>query len=78
MVYKSVDHGKLWSICFLQQHLFLVPCEVKQPALLDMLSHFHGLDTLTDHGSRPISAGGFAWLFNNYSSSPNGLLVNSP
>ena len=22
MVYKSVDHGKLWSICFLQQHLF--------------------------------------------------------
>ena len=24
MVYKSVDHRKLWSICFLQQHLFLV------------------------------------------------------
>ena len=22
MVYKSVDHEKLWSICFLQQHLF--------------------------------------------------------
>ena len=24
MVYKSVDHGKLWSICFLQQHLFFL------------------------------------------------------
>ena len=73
MVYKSVDHGKLWSICFLQEHLFLVTCEVKQPTLLNMLRHFRGLDTLTDHGSRPISTGGFARLFNNYSSSPNGL-----
>ena len=24
MVYKSVDHGKLWSICFLQQHLIFL------------------------------------------------------
>ena len=30
MVYKSVDHGKLWSICFSQWHLFLVSCEVSR------------------------------------------------
>ena len=30
MLYKSVDHGKLWSICFLQWHLFLVSCEVSR------------------------------------------------
>ena len=30
MVYKSVEHGKLWSICFLQWHLFLVSCEVSR------------------------------------------------
>ena len=24
MVYKSVDHGKVWSICFLQEHLFFL------------------------------------------------------
>ena len=39
MVYKSVDHGKLWSICFLQLHVFSVSCEVSRK----MLHHFHGL-----------------------------------
>ena len=38
MVYESVDHGKLWSICFLQYYLFLVSCEVSRK----MLRHFHG------------------------------------
>ena len=38
MVYKSVDHGKLWSICFLQQHIFFYEKpKTKQPALRDML-----------------------------------------
>ena len=61
MDYKRVDHGKLWSICFLQKHLFLVSCEVKQPALLDRLRHFH-VYTLIDHSSRPISTRGLAQL----------------
>ena len=44
MVYKSVDHGKLWSICFLQWHLlFYEKPKTKQPALCDMLYHVHGL-----------------------------------
>ena len=47
MVYKSVDHGKLWSICFLQYHLFFYE-KTKQSALRDMLRHFHGV-----HSHRP-------------------------
>ena len=44
MVYKSVDHGKLWSICFLQYHLFFYEKpKTKQPALRDMLPDFYGL-----------------------------------
>ena len=44
MVYKSVDHEKLWSICFLQWHLlFYEKPKTKQPALCDMLYHVHGL-----------------------------------
>ena len=43
MVYKSVDRGKLWSICFLQQHLLVVSCEVSRKITRDMLRHFHGL-----------------------------------
>lgn len=27
MVYKSVNHGKLWSICFVQQHFFQFPAK---------------------------------------------------
>ena len=40
--HKSVDHGKLWSICFLQQHLFFYE-KAKQTAARDMLRHFHGV-----------------------------------
>ena len=44
MVYKSVDHGKLWSICLLQYHLFFYEKpKTKQPALRDMLRDFYGL-----------------------------------
>ena len=44
MVYKSVDHGKLWSICLLQYHLvFYEKPKTKQPALRDMLRDFYGL-----------------------------------
>ena len=48
-------------VFFLQKQLFLVSCEVKQPALLERLRHFH-LYTLIDHSSRPISTRGFAQL----------------
>ena len=44
MVYKSVDRGKLWPICFLQERLFFYEKpKTKQPALCDMLRHFFGL-----------------------------------
>ena len=44
MVYKSVDNGKLWSICFYNNiYFFTKKTKTKQPALRDMLRHFHGL-----------------------------------
>ena len=44
MVYKSVDQGKLWSICFLPYIFFFYEKpKTKQLALRDMLRHFHGL-----------------------------------
>ena len=43
MVYKSVEHGKLWSICFLQEHLFLRKTKNKTTGTAHMLRHFHGL-----------------------------------
>ena len=43
MVYKSVDHGKLWSICFLPWLFLYKRPKTKEPALCDMLCHFHGL-----------------------------------
>ena len=70
MVYKSVDHGKLWSICFF--YLFFLP-KTKQPAL-GVTSHVtchvshvtcHVIPmvyTLIDLSSRPISAQGFTQL----------------
>ena len=44
MAYKNVDRGKLWSICFLQYHLFFYEKpKTKQSALRDMLRDFYGL-----------------------------------
>ena len=41
MVYKSVDHGKLWSICFYNNNYFFYEKpKTKQPALRDMLRYF--------------------------------------
>ena len=45
MIYKSVDHGKLWSICFYNNIFFYE--ETKQPALRDMLRHFFGKYSLS-------------------------------
>ena len=46
MIYKSVDHGKLWSICF-YNNIFFCYEETKQPALRDMLRHFFGKYSLS-------------------------------
>ena len=44
MVYKSVDHGKLKSnLFFTITFIFTKNKKTKQPALRDMLRHFHGL-----------------------------------
>ena len=43
MVYKSVDHQKLWSIFFYNNIYFYEKPKTKQPAVRDMLRHFHGL-----------------------------------
>ena len=44
MVYKSVDHGKLWSICFYNNiYFFYEKPKTKQPALRDMLRCFYNL-----------------------------------
>ena len=44
MVYKTVDHGKLWSICFFKiTFIFYEKQKNKQPALRDKLRHFHGV-----------------------------------
>ena len=40
-------------------YFFYEKAKTKQPALRDMLRHFHGLYSI-DHSSRPISARGFA------------------
>ena len=40
VVHESVDHGKLWSICFFTKTFIFLR---KQLALRDMLRHFHGL-----------------------------------
>ena len=37
MVYKSEDHGKLWSICFFNNIYFYEKPKTKQPAMRDML-----------------------------------------
>ena len=43
-VYKSVDHGKLWSILLFTITFFFTKNQTtKQPALRDMLRHFHRL-----------------------------------
>ena len=45
-VYKRVDHGKLWSICFFTiTFIFFIyeKTKTKQPALRGMLRYFHGL-----------------------------------
>ena len=45
MVYKSVDRGQLWSTLVFYNNLFFFyqKRKTKQPALRDMLRHFHGL-----------------------------------
>ena len=43
MVYKSVDHGKFWSIFFLPWLFLYKRPKTREPALRDMLCHFHGL-----------------------------------
>ena len=43
VVYKNVEHEKLWSICFYDNIYFLRKPKAKQPALCDMLRHFRGL-----------------------------------
>ena len=43
MVYKSVDHRKLWSICFYINIFFYEKPKTKRQALRDMLHHSHGL-----------------------------------
>ena len=43
MVYKSVDYQKLWSIFFYNNIYFYEKPKTKQPAVRDMLRHFHGL-----------------------------------
>ena len=58
MVYKTVDHRKLWLICFLQWLFCYERPKTKEPALRDML-HFY---TVIDHSCQWISAGGFAQL----------------
>ena len=46
-------------------YFFYEKPKTKQPALRDMLRHFHGLLTFIDYSSRPIRARGFARLFSN-------------
>ena len=43
MVYKSVDHGKVWSIYNSIYFFYEKTRRTKQPTLRDMLPHFHGL-----------------------------------
>ena len=43
VVYKNVEHGKLWSICFTITFIFYEKQKTKQPALCDMLRRFRGL-----------------------------------
>ena len=63
MVYKSVDHGKLWSIGFYNNIFFFFTKNQKQNNRhWETCYVICTVYTLIDHSSRPISARGFAQL----------------
>ena len=65
MLYKSVDHGKLWSIVF-YNNIFFFKKNQKQNNRHSVTCYVISIAyTLIDHCSRPISARGFAQLLLN-------------
>ena len=62
MVYKSVVHGKLWLICFLQNINFFTKNQKQNNRHCMTCNVISMIYTLIDHSSRPISARGLAQL----------------
>ena len=62
MVYKSVDHGKLWSICFTKNIYFFTKNQKQNKRHCMTCYVISMVYTLIDHSSRPISTQGFVQL----------------
>ena len=56
MVYKSVDHGKLWSIGFYNNIYFFTKNQQQNNRHCEICYVISIIYTLIDHSSKPISA----------------------